>query len=65
MKAELTIAEAVAASGRSKTTVYRWIAQGLLKATDTSEGLIVRSIDLMRVAGRQRRGRPRGTATRK
>ncbi|WP_434315852.1 helix-turn-helix domain-containing protein [Leifsonia sp. P73] len=61
MKAELTVAEAVAASGRSKTTVYRWIADGLLKATDTSEGLIVRSVDLMRVAGRHRRGRPRGT----
>jgi hypothetical protein len=60
VKAELTVAEAVAASGRSKTTVYRWIEQGLLKATDTSDGLVVRSIDLMRVAGRQRRGRPRG-----
>lgn len=61
MKAELTVAEAVVACGRSKTTVYRWIDDGLLKATETSDGLTVRSIDLMRVAGRQRRGRPRGT----
>lgn len=62
MKAELTVAEAVVACGRSKTTVYRWIDDGLLKAHDTSEGLVVRSVDLMRVAGRQRRGRPRGTS---
>lgn len=61
MKADLTVAEAIAASGRSKTTVYRWIADGLLRATETSDGLSVRSIDLMRVAGRQRRGRPRGS----
>ncbi|MBO1739682.1 hypothetical protein [Leifsonia sp. TF02-11] len=62
MKAELTIAEAVAASGRSKTTVYRWMDEGLLRFEETSEGRTVRSIDLMRVAGRQRRGRPKGTS---
>lgn len=65
MKAELTVAEAAAACGRSKPTIYRWIDQGLLRATDTSDGLTVRSIDLMRVAGRQRRGRPRGSARRR
>ncbi len=62
MKSELTVAEAAAACGRSKPTIYRWIDQGILRAEDTSEGLIVRSIDLMRVAGRQRLGRPRGTS---
>jgi excisionase family DNA binding protein len=57
----LTVVEAAAASGRSKPTIYRWIDTGLLRAMDTSSGLMVRSIDQMRVAGRQRRGRPRGS----
>ncbi|UAJ80169.1 hypothetical protein IT072_03730 [Leifsonia sp. ZF2019] len=61
MKTELTVAEAVVASGRSKTTVYRWMDTGLLRFEETSDGRTVRSIDLMRVAGRQRRGRPRGS----
>lgn len=61
MKAELTVAEAAAASGRSKPTIYRWIDKGMLRAIDSSDGFMVRSIDLMRVAGRQRRGRPRGS----
>lgn len=62
MKSELTVAEAVVASGRSKTTIYDWISEGSLRAVETSDGLVVRSIDLMRVAGRKRRGRPRGTS---
>ena len=62
MKSDLTVAEAAAAAGRSKPTIYPWIDAGLLRAVDTSDGLVVRSIDLMRVAGRQRRGRPRGSS---
>jgi hypothetical protein len=42
MKAELAVVEAVVASGRSKTTIYRWIEDGLLRPIDSSEGTLVR-----------------------
>lgn len=62
MKAELTIAEAAAAVGRTPAAIYQWIDAGDLRATDTKQGMIVRLADVQRVAGRKRRGRPRGTS---
>lgn len=59
MKAELSISEAALLVQRSRATVYRWIDEGLLVPFDTAEGLKVRSVDLLAVAGRARRGRPR------
>lgn len=65
MKTHLTIAEAVALTGKSKSTVYRWIDEGKLRADDTSEGMSVSRTQLLKVAGTVKRGRPKGTATRR
>lgn len=55
MKTHLTIAEAVALTGKSKTTVYRWIDEGKLCADDTSEGMSVSRTQLLNVAGTVKR----------
>jgi len=60
-KSHLTIAETVALTGKSKTTVYRWIDEGNLRADGTSEGKSASRTQLLKVAGTVR-GRPKGTA---
>ncbi|UGS26352.1 excisionase family DNA-binding protein [Microbacterium resistens] len=58
-KRELTVAEAAVATGKSVDTIYRWIRNGKLRATETAEGMTVRTDRLLEVAGSVRSGRPR------
>lgn len=58
-KRELTIPEAAVAAGKSPDTIYRWVRRGKLRATETSEGLMVRTDDVLATATRTRPGRPR------
>ena len=58
-KRELTIAEAAAATGKSPDTIYRWVRGGKLRATETTDGLNVRTEDVLAAAARTRPGRTR------
>lgn len=59
-KAELTIAEAAALTGKSTDTLYRWIRNGRLTAEDTTDGPIVQTDAVLAAAAKVRPGRPRG-----
>lgn len=59
-KAELTVPEAAALVRKSTDAVYRWIRQERLAAEDTTDGLVVQTADVLRVAASARPGRPRG-----
>lgn len=60
VKPELTVPEAAALVRKSTHAVYRWIRQERLAAEDTTDGLIVQTADVLRVAASARPGRPRG-----
>ena len=62
MKSELTVSEAAVVVGRTPAAIYQWIDAGDLRAIETNSGMLVRLTDVQRVAGRKRRGRPRGTS---
>lgn len=65
MKDELTIEEGAALVRKSTATLYRWIRLERLEAIDTSDGLRVRTTDLLETASRVRPGRPRVAASQK
>lgn len=59
-KAELTVPEAALLVRKSTDAVYRWIRQDKLRADETTDGLVVQTADVLRVAAKARPGRPRG-----
>lgn len=58
-KQELTVAEAAALVQRSPHTIYRWLRDGRLRQTETTDGPRINIERLLSVAGRTRPGRPR------
>lgn len=62
----VTVKAAALIVGKAERTVYRWIDRGLLATREDADG---RVMVLAKAAGRvslsQRRGRPRGTPTRR
>ena len=58
-KAELTVPEAAVLVRRSTDAVYRWIRLSKLDAEETTDGLVVQTADVLRVAAASRPGRPR------
>lgn len=62
----ITVAEASIRTGRSKRTIYEWIQRDLLATSYDKAGIVhVLSKAVVRTAVSMRRGRPRGTATRR
>lgn len=66
MKEWITVAEAAVLVGRDKRQIYRWIDQGRLATVVNGEGVTeVLSKAVRRVEGEVKRGRPRGSPTRR
>lgn len=62
----ITVAEAAALTGRSKRTIYEWIQNDRLATWHNADGIThVLAKAVARVAPTIRRGRPRGTPTRR
>ena len=58
-KTHITVAEAATLVKKSKALIYRVIDQGKLRAEDTSDGLRLRTTDVLRVFADRKPGRPR------
>lgn len=62
----VTVKVAALLVGKAERTVYRWIDRGLLATREDTDGrVMVLSKAVGRVSLSQRRGRPRGTPTRR
>jgi len=62
----VTVKAAALIVGKAERTVYRWIDRGLLATREDTDGrVMVLSKAVGRVSLSQRRGRPRGTPTRR
>lgn len=62
----VTVAEAAILVGRDKRQIYRWINGGRLATRINVDGVTeVLSKAIARVEGEVKRGRPRGSATRR
>jgi len=55
----VTVAEAALLVGKSRALVYRVISEGKLRAEETSDGLRLRTTDVLRVFADRKPGRPR------
>jgi predicted site-specific integrase-resolvase len=63
MKEWLTVPEAALLVGRDKSSIWKWVRAGKLRARTNELGTReVRASDVRRVEANTRRGRPTGTA---
>lgn len=66
MKEWITVAEAAVLVGRHPSRIYAWIDQGRLATNVNASGVTeVLSKAVRRIEGEVKRGRPRGTPTRR
>lgn len=66
MKPWLTVKEAALVVGRHERNIYRWIEKGTLASLVNAEGVTeVSAVDVARVESVTRRGRPRGSVSKR
>jgi len=61
----VTVAEAEVLTGRGKSTIYRMIERDGVPTQDSTTGMLVNLPRLRQVIANKKRGRPKGTPTRR
>lgn len=61
----VTVAEAELLTGRGKSTIYRLIDKDRVPTQDSTAGMLVDLPRLRQVIANKKRGRPKGTPTRR
>lgn len=62
----VTIKQAAVLANRAPRKIYEWVQNGRLPARKDEHGvLVVKGVDVLRAESTVKRGRPRGTVTRR